>query len=78
MPGKDGSGVQSRPSGFPDSPNQPYSVAVGEGGCLCRNCGEVFETVGPAAGRHLPRLRIECVLFLGEGKRGQRSMADIW
>lgn len=29
---------------------------------------------GAAGGRHLPRLRIVCGLFLEEGKRGQRSV----
>lgn len=53
-------------------------MAVGGGGCLCMPCVEAFGQAGPADGRHLPRLRIKCVLLLGEGKKGQWSVADIW
>lgn len=48
--------------------------------CLHRHCVKASGPAGPAgaSGKHLPRLRIKCVLFLGEGKRGQWSMANIW
>lgn len=83
VPRKEGRGVQPRPRGFLNSPN--FSPIVqppggrGEGGSwLCRHCVESFGPAGPVNGRHLPRLRIKCVLFLGEGKRDQWSVSDIW
>lgn len=82
MPGWEGSGVQLKPDGFANSPNLSLTVQPSGGsggwGCLCIHCVEAFGQAGPADRRHLPRLRIKCVLLLGEGKRGQWSMADIW
>lgn len=45
---------------------------------LHRHCLKASGPARAVGGRHLPRLRIKCVLFLGEGKRGQWSMANIW
>lgn len=44
---------------------------------LHRHCLKASGPARAVGGRHLPRLRIKCVLFLGEGKRGQWSMANI-
>ena len=82
MPGQEGSGVRLKPGGFANSPNfsltvQPPGGSVwGEVGCLCIHCAEALGPSGPADRRHLPRLRIKCVLILGERKRGQWSVAD--